>query len=64
MVLIASVPGHCVSFTFYNGEEGVITFTGLFLIGSFFILEGYHDTHKSLHEFEIWPYPTTDYGVN
>ena len=28
-----------------------------------FILAGYRDMHKSLEEFEIWPDPTTDYGV-
>ena len=28
-----------------------------------FILAGNRDMHKSLEEFEIWPDPTTDYGV-
>ena len=46
------------------GEKGVITFSGLFLIGSFLILAGYHDLHKSLHEFEIWPDLAMDYGVS
>ena len=29
-----------------------------------FILAGNCDIHKSLHEFEIWPDPTTDNGVS
>ena len=29
-----------------------------------FILAGNDDIHKSLHEFEIWPDPTTDYGAS
>ena len=28
------------------------------------ILAGYYDIHKSLHEFEIQPDPTTDNGVS
>ena len=29
-----------------------------------FILAGNYDIHKSLHEFEIWPDPTTGNGVS
>ena len=29
-----------------------------------FILAGNEDMHKSLHEFEFRPDPTTDYGVS
>ena len=29
-----------------------------------FILAGNYDIHKSLHEFEIWPDPTTDNRVS
>ena len=29
-----------------------------------FILAGKDDIHKSLHEFEIWPDPTTDNRVS
>ena len=46
------------------GEKGVITFSRLFLIGSFFILAGNDDIHKSLHEFEIRPDPTTNNRVS
>ena len=36
----------------------------LFLIGSFCIVAGNDDIHKSLHEFEIQPDPTTDNRVS
>ena len=43
--------------------NGVITFSRMFLIGSF-ILAGNVDMHESLDEFKIWPDSTTDYGVS
>ena len=48
----------------YNGEYYVITFSRLFLIGSFSYLQVMKDMHKSLDEFEFRPDPTTDYGVS
>ena len=51
-----------------TGENGVIAFSRLFLIGSFSYLPvtmtGNNDMHKSLDEFEIWPNSTLDYGVS
>ena len=38
-------------------------FLGCFLSDPF-DLAGNNDIHKSLHEFEIQPDPTTDYGVS
>ena len=46
----------------YNGENGVVTFSRLFLIGSFSYLQVM--MHKSLDEFEIRPDQTTDYRVS
>ena len=51
----------------YNGKNDVITFSQLFLIGSFSylqVLAGNEDIHKSLYEFEFRTDPTTDYGVS
>ena len=48
----------------YNGENGVSTFSRLFLIGSFFILAGNDDISENLDKFEIWPDSNTDYGVS
>ena len=49
---------------FYKRENGVATFSRLFLIRSFFILACNEDMHESSEEFEVWPDPTTDYGVS
>ena len=46
----------------YNGENGVITFSRLFLIKIIFALAGNEDMHKSLKEFVLWPDPITDSG--
>ena len=48
----------------YNGENNVITFSQLVLIGSFFIFQGNEDMHKSLNEFEIWPDATIGFHGN
>ena len=45
-----------------NGENDVITFSPLFLIGSLFA--GNENMHKSLNEFEIWPDVTTGFHGN
>ena len=47
-------------------ESGVIKFSLLFLIGSFLYLQviGDDGIHKSLHKFEIRPYPITEFGVS
>ena len=46
------------------GKRASSRFLSCFLIGSFFILAGNYDMHKSLHEFEIRPDPTTDNRVS
>ena len=48
----------------YNLKNGVATFSRLFLMGSFFILTGNGNIHKSLDEFEIRPDPTTDHRAS
>ena len=48
----------------YNGENDVITFSQLFLIGSFVIFSGSKGMPKSLEEFEFRPDPTTDHEVS
>ena len=45
----------------YNGENDVITFSPLFLIGSFSYLQ---DMYRSLNEFEIQPDATTGFHGN
>ena len=47
----------------YNEENDDITFYRLFY-WILFIFAGNEDMHKSLDEFEIRPYPTTDHRVS
>ena len=46
------------------GKRASSRFLGCFFDWILFILAGNYDIHKSLHEFEIWPDPTTDNGVS
>ena len=48
----------------YNGENGVFTFSWLFLIRFFFMLADNEDMHKVSDKFEFWPDQSTDYGVS
>ena len=57
----------CMRFFFcrvYDCENGVSTVYWLFIISSYFILEGNENMHYSLDEFEFRPDLNTDYGVS